>query len=60
MDFEPTADHCLFGWENCDESNPCPLHPEWAGLKEQIEEWARSRTLADVQKGEGSFLESGE
>lgn len=60
VDFEPTADHCLFGWENCDANNPCPLHPEWAELKEQIEEWARSRTLADVQRGEGSFLEAGD
>ena len=59
VDFEPTANHCLFGWENCDEDNPCPLHPEWAELKETIEEWARSRTLADVQHGESSLLESG-
>jgi Rrf2 family protein len=60
VDFEPTADHCLFGWENCDAKNPCPLHPEWADLKETIEEWARTRTLADVQRGEGSILEAGE
>ena len=60
VDFEPTADHCLFGWENCDANNPCPLHPEWADLKATIEEWARTRTLADVQRGEGSILEAGE
>ena len=60
VDFEPTADHCLFGWENCDEDNPCPLHPEWGDLKEKIEEWARSRTLADVQHSDTSLLESGE
>lgn len=60
VDFEPSADHCLFGWENCDEANPCPLHPEWADLKESIEEWARTRTLADIQRGERSFFESGE
>ena len=59
VDFEPTADHCLFGWENCDEANPCPLHPEWADLKEKIEEWARTRTLADIQQGERSFFETG-
>lgn len=50
VDFEPAADHCLFGWEECDADNPCPLHPEWADLKEAIEDWARSRTLADVQR----------
>ncbi len=48
VDFEPAADHCLFGWEECNADNPCPLHPEWAELKETIEDWARTRTLADV------------
>lgn len=47
VEFEPTADHCLFGWNNCDALRPCPLHPEWSILKEQIEHWARSHTLAD-------------
>lgn len=48
VDFEPTADHCLFGWETCSAENPCPLHPEWSTLKETIEHWAETRTLADV------------
>lgn len=47
VDFEPTADHCLFGLKNCDGENPCPLHTEWGALKGQIEQWARSHTLAD-------------
>ena len=51
VDFEPAADHCLFGWEQCDAANPCPLHPEWASLKDAIEDWARTRTLADVLRG---------
>jgi len=45
--FEPAADHCLFGLENCDAENPCPLHSEWSILKQQIEEWANTHTLAD-------------
>lgn len=52
VDFEPTTDHCVFGWDNCDQDNPCPLHPEWAELKESIGRWARSRTLADLQGSE--------
>jgi Rrf2 family protein len=60
VDFEPAADHCLFGWENCDAANPCPLHPEWADLKETIEQWARSRTLADVLRGQTNLTETGE
>jgi len=50
VDFEPTADHCLFGLGTCDANNPCPLHPEWSILKGQIEDWARSHTLGDFLK----------
>jgi Rrf2 family iron-sulfur cluster assembly transcriptional regulator len=48
VDFEPSADHCVFGMDNCDADNPCPLHPEWGVLKGQIEQWARSHTLAEL------------
>lgn len=47
VEFEPSANHCLFGLGNCNAENPCPLHFEWAVLKEQIEHWARSHSLAD-------------
>jgi Rrf2 family iron-sulfur cluster assembly transcriptional regulator len=47
VDFEPTADHCLFGLGNCDSENPCPLHPEWSALKSQIEQWATKHNLGD-------------
>ncbi len=50
VDFEPASDHCLFGWESCDSQDPCPLHPLWSDLKESIEEWARSSTLADLRR----------
>jgi Rrf2 family iron-sulfur cluster assembly transcriptional regulator len=48
VDFEPTADHCLFGLGACDTQNPCPLHREWSTIKGQIEQWARSHTLAET------------
>jgi Rrf2 family protein len=51
VDFEPAADHCLFGLGNCDSANPCPLHKEWSTLKSQIEEWATFHTLNDSLKG---------
>jgi Rrf2 family protein len=47
VEFEPSGTHCLFGLGNCNAENPCPLHSEWAVLKEQIEHWARSHNLAD-------------
>lgn len=52
VDFEPTADHCLFGLGNCDSENPCPLHTEWSTLKIQIEQWASIHTLNDSLQGE--------
>jgi Rrf2 family protein len=55
VDFEPTADHCLFGLKNCDAENPCPLHNEWSMLKKQIEQWASSHTLADSLNGSQAF-----
>jgi Rrf2 family iron-sulfur cluster assembly transcriptional regulator len=51
VDFEPNADHCLFGLGNCNTQNPCPLHTEWSILKGQIEEWARAHTLGDSLQG---------
>ena len=56
VDFEPTADHCLFGLGNCDAQNPCPLHPEWSKLKDQIEEWASLHTLDDSLQGESRLM----
>jgi len=47
VDFKPDAEHCLFGLGNCNAENPCPLHYEWAVLKQQIENWASSHNLAD-------------
>jgi Rrf2 family protein len=51
VDFEPSADHCLFGLGNCDSENPCPLHKEWSTLKRQIEQWATFHTLNDSLPG---------
>ena len=54
VEFDPTEDHCLFGWEDCGLDDPCPLHSEWSDLMELIEVWARTRTLNDVLGGESS------
>jgi len=51
VDFEPKADHCLFGLGNCDSENSCPLHDEWSTLKRQIEQWASFHTLKDSLQG---------
>ena len=59
VDFSPRSDHCLFGWDQCDTLDPCPLHHEWSGMKESFEAWATTRTLADVL-GHGGTHEPGD
>lgn len=59
VDFEPSADHCLFGLGECDAQNPCPLHPEWGVLKGQIEKWATSHTLAETLDRQRQTFRSG-
>ncbi len=39
---------CVFGWDRCDDNDPCPLHPVWSSLHCAVADWAESRTLADV------------
>jgi Rrf2 family iron-sulfur cluster assembly transcriptional regulator len=43
-----SADRCAFGLGACDARHPCPLHGSWSELKECVQTWARSSTLADV------------
>lgn len=40
---------CAFGWERCDASRPCPLHPAYAELKESFRAWTSHSTLASVR-----------
>ena len=48
VEFDPGLEHCLFGWDECGEDDPCPLHQEWTSLKDCIEQWAQTRTLGEV------------
>jgi Rrf2 family protein len=52
LDSMPTPNRCAFGWERCNASNPCPLHPAWSELNDAFSAWARSTTLADVARTE--------
>lgn len=40
---------CVFGWDECSEEHPCPLHPFWKQLKDELAAWSRTHTLADVR-----------
>lgn len=48
VDAYPTEERCAFGWGECNEANPCPLHKTWSELQAAIYEWADSTTLASI------------
>lgn len=48
VDSEPTETICAFGWEQCNDNNPCPLHDYWRKLNEDFRTWAKETSLADV------------
>jgi Rrf2 family protein len=39
---------CAFGFNACDPTNPCALHPIWSKMQECIQSWAGESTLADL------------
>jgi Rrf2 family transcriptional regulator, iron-sulfur cluster assembly transcription factor len=39
---------CAFGWGNCDQLSPCPLHGAWSRLNHQIRDWANDTNLAEI------------
>ena len=39
---------CAFGWGNCDQLSPCPLHDAWSRLSQHLQDWANDTNLAEV------------
>ena len=50
IDTEFDHEECVFGWGECDETNPCIMHIFWSNLKENINTWAEKYTLYDVSQ----------
>ncbi|MDX1618655.1 MAG: Rrf2 family transcriptional regulator [Balneolaceae bacterium] len=48
VDYKIEPDSCVFGWDECDNNQPCPLHHTWSQLKESYQWWAKNMTLQDV------------
>jgi Rrf2 family protein len=48
IDAFPAVDQCAFGWGNCDQLRPCPLHNSWSRLSDRLREWAKDSNLAEV------------
>lgn len=46
-------EECSIGWAECADSNPCPLHEQWSGVRAQIRRYLETLTiqqLSDVAK----------
>jgi len=43
-------DDCVFGWEDCDDGETCPLHNQWIELNYTFQQWAENKTLEGVLK----------
>jgi Rrf2 family transcriptional regulator, iron-sulfur cluster assembly transcription factor len=48
--FDPDDQPCVFGWDKCSDTKPCPLHPVWKRLKDHFKEWAFNTSMEDVRR----------
>ena len=48
--FDMEDQPCVFGWEKCDNDDPCPLHPVWKKLKDRFKDWACNTTFEDIRR----------
>ncbi len=39
---------CVLGFPKCSSANPCPVHEEWSGLRENVYHMLVSRTITDI------------
>ncbi len=50
VNYNTEAAVCVFGWEECSEENPCPLHFFWRDVKNYFSQWAEKHTLKEVKE----------
>jgi Rrf2 family protein len=43
-------DKCLLGLDDCHDSKPCPLHDQWAGVRNNLKQIFQSNTLESLSK----------
>ena len=48
IDGEQALVKCLYGLEECSDSDPCPLHDGWKDLRGRIEQYLTHHTLDDL------------
>ncbi len=48
VDAFPAQGRCAFGWGQCDNADPCPLHDSWTHLNDRIRNWASNTSLEEI------------
>ncbi len=48
LDGESVLFRCIFGFPDCSDADPCPLHGAWSRVRESYEEWIDGATIADL------------
>lgn len=48
LETEQKVSGCILGLEECSEANPCPLHEEYAGIRKQMMQMLKRRSLEDL------------
>lgn len=46
---------CLLGRPECSDANPCPAHPRWKGIADQVRGFFLQTTVADLLSEKGSL-----
>ena len=41
-------DRCIYGFANCLDGNPCPLHEGWKPIKQTLEVYLNNHTIGDL------------
>lgn len=48
VDYKIDPHDCVFGWEECNSENHCPLHNAWSQLNHSVQWWAENMSLEKV------------
>jgi len=45
----PNLQACVFGLPQCDDANPCPLHPYWGKIRETYHQMLDEKTVGELR-----------
>jgi Rrf2 family iron-sulfur cluster assembly transcriptional regulator len=55
LDGPTLVEACALGLPTCNDTNPCPFHSHWAGLRASIVDALSTQTLADFARTDGAL-----